>query len=610
MAPAPYAQWTTQEQAQAIQKQWENTLNASKNKDIIQWFLDASKDKPELSTRREAVKKMIQNGEDESFIADSIQNKMGISTNKTEIPQQNKVLWVGDTLAGIWEKTANAFAQWAEAAGKWFSGFAKGIGSNIYQMTHGGEKSTDVGRPLIEGLIGAGRAVTSPIEWVVSQWIEQVAAPIAQSVTPDVVKDLTKEWFANAQEWYNSQSEPTKQLIKDTGLTAEGALNLLWVKASPKVAEAALKWASKVTNAEIAAGKSIIEWARKVAPEIVKWAKAVGTVPSKIAEGGISLATGISKEAQTAIKKAPNAYEAARKWVLTRESQAEKVAGALKTRMDDLSDTGKGYQAVRKGVEVADKTELEDILAKNAWTVKSVNLPMKDRAAIKQVADYIAERGGKLTDDDLLSLRHNIDTTIGWQEWVSSKGQGIVRAIRSDIDKLAKERIDGLAKLDAKFSPEKKFLDEVRPLIFNKDGSLKDNYIQAIANITGKWKEMKLDRLEKIIPWIGDEMRALKAYEEVGNILSIKTGSVARQIVGTTAWGTFLGPIGIALWYAATNPALYARWLELVGKLGAKNAKKVIPRPLKPSTIIKKPLQSTRKPVKSQALKKKQLISK
>jgi len=35
---------------------------------------------------------MIQNGEDESFIADSIQNKMGISTNKTEIPQQNKVL--------------------------------------------------------------------------------------------------------------------------------------------------------------------------------------------------------------------------------------------------------------------------------------------------------------------------------------------------------------------------------------------------------------------------------------------------------------------------------------------------------------------------------------
>jgi len=42
------------------------------------------------------------------------------------------------------------------------------------------------------------------------------------------------------------------------------------------------------------------------------------------------------------------------------------VAGALKTRMDDLSDTGKGYQAVRKGVEVADKTELEDILAKNA----------------------------------------------------------------------------------------------------------------------------------------------------------------------------------------------------------------------------------------------------
>lgn len=116
------------------------------------------------------------------------------------------------------------------------------------------------------------------------------------------------------------------------------------------------------------------------------------------------------------------------------------------------------------------------------------------------MSDYIAERSDNLTDDDLLSLRHNIDTTIGWQEGVSSKGQGIIRGIRNDIDKLAKERIEGLAKLDAKFAPEKKFLDEVRPLIFNKDGSLKDNYIQAIANITGKGKELKLDRLEKILP--------------------------------------------------------------------------------------------------------------
>lgn len=37
-------------------------------------------------------------------------------------------------------------------------------------------------------------------------------------------------------------------------------------------------------------------------------------------------------------------------------------------------------------------------------------------------------------------------------------------------------------------------------MVLNSDGSVKDNAISTIANITGKGKEAKLARLEKLIP--------------------------------------------------------------------------------------------------------------
>lgn len=507
-----------------------------------------------------------------------------------------------DTLSGVAKKTGQSFVEWA-----------KQIGKSAYQIKEGITEWKDIGRPIIEGLTrGVGWVIFSPVSGIAGQAIEWSIAPAVSQLTPQIAKDLTKEWFTNAQEWYNSQSEPVKQLIKDVWLTAEGALNLVGVKASPKIAEAALKGAANVTKAEIQWAKALVKW-------VSQWAKATGKTignvakwavkaPWKIAEGWISLATGISKEAQQAIKTAPKSYEMARKGLLTRESQAEKVASALKTRIDDLSAAGKEYQSVRKWAKVANTSEVEDIFIKRVWDLEMKNLPLNDRKALKNVSDYISERKWVLTDDDLLSLRHNIDTTIDWTEWVSTKWEWIILWIRSDLDKLAKERIKWLAKLDAKFAPEKKFIDEVRPLIFNKDGSLKDNYIQSIANITGKGKELKLDRLEKILPWIGDEARALKAYEEVGNILSAKTGSIGRQIAGTALGGASGGIPWAIAWYVATNPALYARWLELIGKLGSKTLKKTAPRPLKKSPIISKgKLQSAPKSVK---LKKAPVTSK
>ena len=169
------------------------------------------------------------------------------------------------TISGAVKKTGEAFVEGA-----------KQIGKSAYQIKEGLTEWKDIWRPLIEGLTrGVGGVVFSPVSGVAGQAIEWSIAPAASILTPQVVKDLAKAWFANAQEWYNSQSEPVKQLIKDAWLTAEWALNLVWVKASPKIAEAALKWAAKVTQAEIKWAEALVKWAAQGSK--ATW-EALGTV--------------------------------------------------------------------------------------------------------------------------------------------------------------------------------------------------------------------------------------------------------------------------------------------------------------------------------------------
>jgi len=51
--------------------------------------------------------------------------------------------------------------------------------------------------------------------------------------------------------------------------------------------------------------------------------------------------------------------------------------------------------------------------------------------------------------------------------------------------------------------------------LYDNRGNLKDNYIQTISNITGKGKEIKLEKLEKINPNLAEQVRIYKALEDV-----------------------------------------------------------------------------------------------
>ena len=103
----------------------------------------------------------------------------------------------------------------------------------------------------------------------------------------------------------------------------------------------------------------------------------------------------------------------------------------------------------------------------------------------------MSEYKGNITDADLLSLRRQIDSVLydpntGMPRKLTPQANKIVNDVRADINTMAKDRIKGLAELDAQYAPEVALLKKVKKDIFNSDGTLKDNAISTLANITGK----------------------------------------------------------------------------------------------------------------------------
>jgi len=94
-------------------------------------------------------------------------------------------------------------------------------------------------------------------------------------------------------------------------------------------------------------------------------------------------------------------------------------------------------------------------------------------------------------------------------------GKDLAKQIRAVIDQRAKRDITGLKDLDARFSEQITDLKALRKDFFNKDGSLKDNALSRVANLTSRANVARLERLKKAIPDIEDKIRAIKVFEDI-----------------------------------------------------------------------------------------------
>lgn len=312
--------------------------------------------------------------------------------------------------------------------------------------------------------------------------------------------------------------------------------------------------------------------------------KPIGTLASKTAgitagsaKYGVSQLTGLNPETITELVKDPKAFKNVSPEI--RVETAQKVGDALDSRIEELSDLGKEYEAIRAttGKVVVPEGSINKVLDKYGvkldndgkilTTSESRPLSTTDRTALQ---DFITNYGlsSELTPNSLLNTREALSNLSKFEQGKTSLPQLIARDLRSVYDEAGKTQVPGLKELDAKYAPERQLLGQLKKDIFDAKGELKDGAISKIANVTGRGKEQLLERIKQVVPDIEQRVRVMKAVEGIEAASSLKVGTYARAGVGIT--GLVTGNIPAIIAAILAQPEVAVPLLKGAGYVGNK----------------------------------------
>ncbi len=500
-----------------------------------------------------------------------LQETVDVDKKRFEEGIKNKQKTFVSEMLAEWHSEDSIFKALDQLKSKWEFDFKPwisesivgGIGTRLQSNIDTTERLSKIQDPLDRTMAGvipyAGQTVATALQPVTSA-LEPFVSPVVQAV---IKKTGQTENIQALSEWWN-EFEKTNPILAEN---IAGLLNVAQLAPVP-IAKPLANIAKQGWNA-------IIKWAEIVAPKLVQGTKNIITkTPEFIwntigstAEYWTSLATGLSKESQQIIKKSPELYKQARLWDITSEGELGNFAKATEARLTDLSEMGKWYDSIKKWAKISNAEEIGNIYLNRTKEIPTTQLTKADKIVLKDASDYMSQLKWDLKDSDILALRKQLDSisydpNTGMKRKLSPQWARLVEGMRSDVDKIAKDRITGLKDLDTKYAPEVQLLKEIKSNIYDANGNIKNNALSTISNIVGKNKDLKLAKFEEIYPDLGKRLRALKAYEEVSSIASLKTGSIVRQLWGATV-GTALAPwLWTIVWFIATNPHIVARILE------------------------------------------------
>lgn len=260
------------------------------------------------------------------------------------------------------------------------------------------------------------------------------------------------------------------------------------------------------------------------------------------AEFATSQATGLAPKTISTIKENPEAFSSTGIAKTDRAGLGQKVATGIEERINNLSETGKGYDAVRKSSEVVTvpKGEVEKILSKYniglkdgkiVTTKESIPLSAGDKAALQSFVDIFGNES-QLSGNAFLNARTELSNMAKYDAAKTGASTTLSRELRSYFDSLGKEQLTGLAKLDSKYAPEVKLLNQIKKDYLAPDGSFKDGALSKLANLTGKGKDQVLARLEKVVPGVTKDINILKAVEDIEIVKGQKVGAYLRGATG------------------------------------------------------------------------------
>jgi len=290
----------------------------------------------------------------------------------------------------------------------------------------------------------------------------------------------------------------------------------------------------------------------------------------------LDLRTGSQKYAPTMDELLPDSEDIARY-----NSALKKVS----TKPIDIRSLQKKYGSTWESfLTKAQKKALDAERAKDAATIvdrkikidrESVPISQADIDALERfILQYGSETSA--TTNSFLNTRKALDQLSDWEQGKTDVPGAIARELRRAYDEIGKKTIPGLRELDDEYAPKAEEIKNFRKYMFDSKGRLLESGVNRIANATGLGKEKVLEKLEALVPGIGQQLQVLKALQDITDTSGNKVGTYTASLFGGAGYLSG-GPVGAIIGLAISSPAVTIPILRNYGRVNG-FSKEVIER--------------------------------
>lgn len=459
--------------------------------------------------------------------------------NMEEWAMKDRYKSANETADAVWQFFTERYGGWDEILNTLFTD-PVGVVSDVAS--------------IIEWWAWALRWVTKwAAKWAAKAWLKSTASTLEK--VGDVAKTVSNTaWkydpYAVAMRW------EIKIPVKAVSLTVDTAKKIPWAKTKmvEKLNEVLDKtyWLDELTKKDIQNNPYSAEVWQKAKTYIeANW------LPEKSTE--------VSKQLITDV--------------------ADKVQETMKKQMDELGETWPYYKTLKDAGYSVDlsnlKAGLDDMLKEYWITVEDWKLNFSKTAIDGSEANNIQKIYNRVQSTDapmsmteyLERFRKTISDMVDyntnnkdavWRKLSDTPWDKVLKSIRERANELAHEQVAPLKDLDSLFKKQVDLINEVTEWIVYKDSKkkwvIRDNINQIMKNLDEPNRRVLKARLEKVLPWIEEEVRAINMLPKL--IDNYYKPSKMQQKLTAWAWWV-IGSIWWLPWALAWAWIWYRLWNKI-----------------------------------------------
>ena len=340
-------------------------------------------------------------------------------------------------------------------------------------------------------------------------------------------------------------------------------------------------------------GKEVYDRAKETTP--IKWGR-------NFVDEVINKTVGVDKADREFIMNNKEIVDDYISWKKNVETVLEDVKNKIDEKQLANSQMWREYEALRAKWQTANTealaSDMVDTLRENKitinadWDLEFDKLSKYNASQQKALQDAwevvkAAQAEWELDAGTILDLRQKMDDKVNrtWKPTelrnmssVDKSTEKLIKEMRWAIDERAKTQIDWLKALDEKYWPALEEMRGIKKDWFDSEGKLRDNARSKLRNLTKAGNEEKLARLEKVAPWISQDLRALDVAQTIDRATKQSVGQYAKGawIAGgfgaLVTWNVPAALVSVWVWILATPKnfiKLVEAYPDIVEKLSA-----------------------------------------